>query len=76
MTKRQVRERTKKGQTPTNQRLIVSKWVFKKKGNGGYCARLCGLGYMQVPGLDFTNNFSPVVYIYNEKFILLWSTCF
>ena len=61
MTKRQVWERTKKDQIPTNQILIGSKWVFKKKGNTIYQARLCGLGYVHVHGLDFTSNFSTVV---------------
>ena len=61
MTKRQAWKRTKKNQIPTNRRLIGSKWVFKKQGNGVYCAPLCRLGYVQVQGLDFTNNFSPVV---------------
>ena len=26
-----------------------------------YYARLCGLGYVQVPRLNYTKNFSPVV---------------
>ena len=61
MTKRQVWERNKKDQIPANQRLFGSKWVFNKKGNRVHQARLCRLGFVQVPGLDFTNNFSPVV---------------
>ena len=60
MTRREVWHKTKKENIPSNQ-LIGSKWVFKKKGNGVYCARLCRLGYVQVPGIDYTGNFSPVV---------------
>ena len=71
MNKRQVQKRTKKNQIPTNQRLIGSKWVFKKKGNGVYCACLCGLEYVQVPGLDFTDNFSPVVLEVTFQIILI-----
>ena len=52
MTKREVWRKTKKSQIPSNRRLIGSKWVFKKKGNGVYRARICGLGYVQVPGLN------------------------
>ena len=61
MTNREVWRKTKKNQLPSNQRLIGSKLVFNKKGNSIYCARLCGLGYVQVPRLDYTEHFSPVV---------------
>ena len=57
MTKREVWRKAKTDQIPSNRHLIGSKWVFKKKWNGIYHARLCGLGYVQVPGLDYTNIF-------------------
>lgn len=41
--------------------LFGSKWVFKIKRNGIQRARLVALGYSQVPGVDFTDNFSPVI---------------
>ena len=59
--KREVWRETDIDQIPSNRRLIGSKWVFKKKRNGVYRARLVGLGYSQVPGVDHKNNFSPVV---------------
>ena len=62
---------TKKNQITTYRRLIGSKWVFKKKGNGVYPARLCGLGYAQVPGLDFTDNFLPVVLEVTFQIVLI-----
>ena len=46
---------------PNDRRLIGCKWVFKIKRDGTYRARLVALGYSQVPGVDFTDNFSPVV---------------
>ena len=39
---------------PNNRRLIGSQWVLKIKRNGVYRARLCALGYSQLPGLDYT----------------------
>ena len=41
--------------------MIGCKWVFKIKIDGTYRARLVALGYSQVPGVDFTDNFAPVV---------------
>ena len=35
--------------------------VFKVKRNGVYHARLVAEGFSQSPGVDFTNNYSPVV---------------
>ena len=46
---------------PAGRKLIGSKWVFKKKKNGVYRARLVALGYSQVPGVDYTDNFAPVI---------------
>ena len=59
--KRGVWRRIKKKEVPNNRRTIGSKWVFKRKRDGQYCARLCGLGYTQVAGVDFNTNFAPVV---------------
>ena len=52
MIKRQVWRETDIDKIPSNRRLIGSKWVFKKKRNGVYRARLVGLGYSQIPGVD------------------------
>ena len=46
---------------PTGRRLIGCKWVFKIKRNGIFRARLVALGYSQIPGVDFTDNFAPVI---------------
>ena len=46
---------------PKGRRLVGCHWVFKIKCNGVYQARLVAKGFCQIPGLDFTHNFSPVV---------------
>ena len=35
--------------------------VFKVKRNGVYHARLVAKGFIQLPGVEFTDNYSPVV---------------
>ncbi|KAL7572820.1 hypothetical protein ACA910_014674 [Epithemia clementina (nom. ined.)] len=46
---------------PKSRRLVGSKWVFKIKRDGTLRARLVSLGYSQVPRVDFSDNFAPVV---------------
>ncbi|KAL7563775.1 hypothetical protein ACA910_020459 [Epithemia clementina (nom. ined.)] len=46
---------------PPSRRLIGNKRVFKVKRDGIYRARLVALGYSQIPGIDFFDNFAPVV---------------
>ena len=45
---------------PEDRRLIGNKWVFKIKRDGTYRARLVALGYSQIPGVDYTDNVTPV----------------
>ena len=61
MKKNKVWTKINKSIVPPNRRIIGSKWVFKKKRNGVYRGRLVGLGYSQIPGLDYTENFAPVI---------------
>ena len=44
-----------------NDRPSDRRWVFKVKRNGLYRARLVAKGFSQIPGVDFTDNYSPVV---------------
>ena len=46
---------------PNDHRLVRCTWVFKVKRNGVYHARLVAYGFSQIPGVDFTDNYSPVV---------------
>ena len=51
----------KKDDIPKNHCLIGNKWVFKMKKDGIHHAKLVALGYSQIPGLDYSNNFAPVI---------------
>ena len=59
-----------KTDVPKDRRLIGCKWVFKIRRDGTYRARLVALGYSQVPGVDFTDNFAPVVNAVTFRFAL------
>ena len=45
---------------PEGRKLIGSKWVFKEKRDGRFRARFMCLGYSQIPGVDFSDNYAPV----------------
>ena len=62
MIERGVWRKTDRKKIPNNRRLIGNKWVFKIKRNGTYRARLVALGYSQIPGVDYTDNFAPVAH--------------
>ena len=61
MIKMAVWREVNKLERNANKRLVGSKWVFKIKRNGVYRARLVAKGFSQIPGEDFTENFSPVI---------------
>jgi hypothetical protein len=71
MIRKGVWKKTKKFNIPKNRRLIGSKWVFKVKRNGVFRARLVALGYSQIPGVDYTDNFAPVINDITYRIILL-----
>jgi len=46
---------------PQGRRCIKPTWVFKIKRDGIFRARLVTCGYSQIPGVDFTENYAPVM---------------
>ena len=62
---------------PNNQncKLIGNKWIYKVKENSDgiinkYKARLVAKGFLQTPGLDFNETFSPVIKAATIRIIL------
>ena len=58
MEEKRLWKETRKTDVPKDRRLIGCKWVFKIKRDGTYRARLVVMGYSQVPGVEFTDNFA------------------
>ena len=61
MNRRGVWRNFKRADMPANKRCVKNKWVFKIKRNGVFRARLVACGYTQIPGVDFTENYAPVI---------------
>jgi hypothetical protein len=55
-----VWEVIKRKDIPHDRRLIGCRWVLKIKRDGVYRSRLCGLGYSQIPGIDFKDHYATV----------------
>ena len=56
-----VRRHVKRNDHPNDHRLVRCRWVFKVKRNGVYHARLVAKGFSQILGVDFTDNYSPLM---------------
>ncbi|CAJ1934699.1 unnamed protein product, partial [Cylindrotheca closterium] len=61
MIRRGVWRKMKRRDLPYGRRCIKCKWVFKIKRNGVFRSRLVACGYSQIPGVDFTEHFAPVI---------------
>ena len=61
MKKQQIWRTMHKSHMPPNHGCDKNKWVFKIKHNGVYQTCLVAYGYSQVPGIDSSENYSPVV---------------
>ena len=58
----EVWRKTERKKIPNDRKIIGNKWVFKVKRDGTYRATLVALGYSQIPGVDYTDNFAPVAH--------------
>ena len=70
MINRGVWRTTDIAKIPKNRRLIGNKWVFKIKRDGTHRVRIVALGYSQIPGVDYTDNFAPVTHDVSFRIVL------
>jgi len=71
MAKRVVWTVIERKAMPVGHRCVKCKWVFKIKRSGVFIARFVACGYSQIPGVDFTENYSPVVNDVTFRLLLL-----
>ena len=71
MDSRRVWRKIKRSDIPKDRRLVKSRWVFKVKRNGVFRARLVACGYSQIPGVDYSANYSPVINDITFRMLLL-----
>ena len=62
-------------QTPKDVNLIGYKWVFVRKRNerneiARYKARLAAQGFLQKPGIDYEDTYSPVMDITTFRYLI------
>jgi hypothetical protein len=55
---------------PAGRKAVKSKWVFKHKADGRYCAHLVAKGFTQIPSLDYDETFSPVARFESLRLLL------
>jgi hypothetical protein len=71
MLSKKVWRQVNKSNMPENCKPLGTKWVFKRKSSGIYRAQLVALGYNQIPGVDYSANFSPVVNEVTMRIVLM-----
>jgi hypothetical protein len=71
MTTKEVWLKKQQKEIPNDRKPIGSKWVFKEKKDGTHRSRLVGLGYSQIPGVDYSENYAPVVNDVTYRLLLL-----
>lgn len=60
----------KSEEVPAGKRVLSSRWIFRKKDDGQYKARLVVRGCQQRAGLDYSDTYSPVLNIGSLRMLL------
>jgi transposase InsO family protein len=71
MEARKVWKKVKRNTMPKGKRCVKHRWVFNIKRSGTFKARLVACGYSQVPGIDFTEIYSPVSHDVTFRILLI-----
>ena len=61
---------------PSGRRCVKHKWVFTIKRDGRFRARLVACGYSQIPGVDYTENYSPVIHDVTYRILIILQIVF
>ncbi len=69
--KQQVWCNIKQDKIPERRHCVKCHWVFKIKRKEIFCACLVACGYSQIPGVDFSENYSPVVHHVTFRILIL-----
>ena len=75
MLDRKVWRNYTKSRVPKDRRLIGNKWIFRVKNDGRHRARLCAIGYTQVAGVDFQDNFASVINDVTFRLVMTLMLC-
>jgi Reverse transcriptase (RNA-dependent DNA polymerase) len=65
-----------KAMIPKGHLCMKHRWVFDIKRNGIFRAHLVACGYSHVPGVDFTEAFSPVVHDVSFRLLITMQMIF
>ena len=69
---RQVYKLVPRSAVPAGRKRINLKWVFKRKADSSFKARVVAQGWNQVPGLDSGGIYAPVCMIQSVWVICCW----